>query len=101
MSVADDIAEVQRLAATLPDHDAPDLSALESGEEVLGFLIASARASGEDECDLVETLVRAIPLAPDDVRAAERVLRALGYRAVSDRLRQIAGRRKRDLRPIV
>jgi hypothetical protein len=89
------------MAAMAPDHDAIDLSALQSIEEVIGYVIAAARAEGLDEVDLVEVLVRAIDLSPTDVRRVERVLRPLGYIQVADRLRQIAGRRKRDLVPLI
>jgi hypothetical protein len=88
------------MAAVAPDHDAIDMSALQSTEEIIGFVIASARAEGLDEVDLVEVLVRAIDLSPDAVRRAERVLRPLGYIQVADRLRQIAGRRKHGLAPL-
>ena len=88
------------MAAMAPDHDAIDMSALQSTEEIIGFVIASARAEGLDEVDLVEVLVRAIDLSPTDVRRAERVLRPLGYVAVADMLRNIAGRRKNSLAPL-
>jgi hypothetical protein len=39
-------------------------------------------------------------LGADDVRQAAGTLRSLGYAEVADRLRQIAGRRKRDLAPL-
>jgi hypothetical protein len=88
------------MAAVAPDHDAIDLSALQSIEEVIGYVIAAARAEGENEVDLVELLVRATDLTPDDVRRAERVLRPLGYVSVADMLRKIAGRRKQGLAPL-
>jgi hypothetical protein len=98
---ADDIAELQRLAATVPDHELPDLSALESIEEVVGYAIASARAGGTtDEADMVEAFVRGAGMTPDAVRGLARDLRPLGYDKVVARLRQIAGRRKRDLAPL-
>jgi hypothetical protein len=97
---AADIAEVRRMAAMLPDHNATDLSALETTEEVIGFVAAAARAEGEDEADLCEILVRVAELPPAAVRRAERVLRPLGYTAVANRLRKIAGRRKHTLAPL-
>jgi hypothetical protein len=89
---AADIAEVRRMAAMAPDYDASDLSALQTTEEVLGYLIATARAEGDDEADLCEIVVRAVELSPADVRRTEGILRRLGYRVVANRLRQIAGR---------
>jgi hypothetical protein len=97
---AADVAEARRLGEMVPDHDAIDMTALQSIEEVIGYVIAAARAEGDDEVDLVELLVRAADLTPDEVRRVERVLRPLGYVAVADMLRQIAGRRKRDLAPL-
>jgi hypothetical protein len=85
------------MAAVAPDHDAIDLSALQSIEEVIGYVIAAARAEGEDEVDVVELLVRATDLTPDDVRQVARLLRSLGYVAVADMLRKIAGRRRHSL----
>jgi hypothetical protein len=98
---AADIAEVRRLVEEPPAHDEADLSALESVPAVIGFTIACARAEGEDECDVVETLVRAADLSPDAVRGAERVLRPLGYVQVCDMLRKIAGRRKHGMAPVL
>jgi hypothetical protein len=97
---AADIAEVRRMAARAADYDASDLVELQTTEEVLGYLIATARAEGDDEADLCEIVVRAVELSPAAVRRAEGILRPLGYRQVSDRLRQIAGRRRRALAPL-
>jgi hypothetical protein len=95
-----DLEQLRSMIATVPNHDAPDLSALESVEELLGFLVADARSRGADEADMVEMFVRLAELSPDDVRAAQRVLAALGYRAVAARLKELAGRRKHTLRPL-
>jgi hypothetical protein len=98
---AADIAELQRLAATTPDLDGPELSALESVEEVVGWLIASARAEGTtDEADIVEALARCAGLTPNAVRRLARDLAPLGYDKVVARLRQIAGRREHSLAPL-
>jgi predicted hydrolase (HD superfamily) len=101
MSVsAADIAEVRRLGEIPPDHEAIDMTALQSIEEVIGYVIAAARVEGDNETDQVELVVRAVDLTADTVRDVERTLRRLGYRDVCTRLRQIAGRRKRDLAPL-
>jgi hypothetical protein len=97
---AADIEQARTAAATLRDHDRQDLSALETTEAVLGFMIACARSQGANEVDWVEIIIRAAGMSPDQVRSYERTLRRLGYLAVADMMRQIAGRRKRDLRPI-
>src|SRR6266536_5927712 len=97
---AADLAEVLRMAALVPDHNAIDMSGLESIEEVIAYAATAARAEGLDEADITELVVRASDLGPDDVRHAAAILGALGYRAVAIRLREIAGRRKRDLRPL-
>jgi hypothetical protein len=93
-----DIEELRALAATMPPSD--ELSPLTSPEVVIGWIIAQARASGADETRWAEVLIRASEMLPDEVRRYERTLRRLGYVQVADMMRRIAGRRKRDLRPI-
>jgi hypothetical protein len=101
MSVnAKQIEELRLMDAATPDLGANDLAALSSIPEVIAFIVAVARAGGNDECDMAETLVRFSDLGPDTVRGAERVLRPLGYGRVADRLRQIAGRRRKSLVPL-
>jgi hypothetical protein len=98
---AGEIAELrQTRAAMSPDEFFSGVFAFESTEEALAYACAEARLAGWDECDQVETLVRLLELPPGEVRSIERVLRALGYRDVSARLRQITGRRKHSLVPL-
>jgi hypothetical protein len=97
---AADIAEVQRMAALAPEYDVDDLSALQSIPEVLGYIVACARAEDRDEAADVELVVRSVDMSPDAVRVAELILRPLGYVAVCDMLRKIAGRRKHELAPL-
>jgi hypothetical protein len=94
------IEQLRTMEAALPEIDATDMASLTTIPEVLGYVIACARSQGEDEADAAELLVRFAEMSPDTVRAAERVLRPLGYRDVCTRLRQIAGRRQRDLAPL-
>jgi hypothetical protein len=82
-----EIAELQRLAANMRDDDS--LLPLVTIPEVLGFVIATARAEGRDECDDVERVVRGAELSREKVRRAGRILRALGYLAVADMLKAI------------
>jgi hypothetical protein len=88
---ADDVAEFCRRA---DEHQWDgSLAMLESIAEILAYTVAVARAEGADEvdqCDQIELLVRSIPLSQAEITKAEWTLRALGYVAVCDRLRQIA-----------
>ena len=68
--------------------------------EIIAYVVTSCRADGTDEGDIAELLVRASGMLPVAVRRAEKVLRPLGYRAVADRLSEIAGRRKHSLAPL-
>ncbi|SRR5258708_32586418 len=94
---AADLERLKALEATVPVSDA--LSPLVSVPQVLGYMVAVARSESLDEADVVELVVRAADLGPDAVRHAAGILGKLGYRAVSDRLKQIAGRRK-NLAPL-
>jgi hypothetical protein len=69
---------------------------LETVDEVLAMLIADARTAGDDEADMVEMLARHAQLPPDEVRRVA----SMGYTEVSQRLHQIAGRKRRALRPL-
>ena len=92
------LADIRALdATTLPDDE---LSPLETIAEVLAYTIAQARAQGADEVDMAELVIRSANMTPDAVRAAERVLRPLGYIEVCDRMRRIAGRRNQALAPL-
>jgi hypothetical protein len=97
---AADVEQLRSMIGTLPDHNAADLSALESTEEVLGYVIAVSRSEGWDEVDMTELVLRAGEFSPHDIRRAERVLRPLGYVRVADMMRRIAGRRKHSLAPL-
>jgi hypothetical protein len=98
---AADIEQVRTLAATLPDHERQDLSALETPAAVIGYIIACARAQGADEVEWAELLIRAGEMSPDEVRSYERTLRRLGYVQVADMMRGLAGRRKHALKPLI
>ncbi|SHN87165.1 hypothetical protein [Bradyrhizobium erythrophlei] len=95
---AGDLAELTRLDAT-PDTGT-DLSVLETIPAVYAYLIACARADHDDEGDACELLARHSGATSSEVRSIAATLRRLGYRTASDRLRLIAGRRRRDLRPL-
>ena len=101
MSVsASEIAELRELRRTAPEE--PDLDLIEfTFEEHIAFMVACCREKGWDEADAVETVLRLLELPPDEARDLEKVLRPLGYREVCTRLRQITGRRKHSLVPLV
>jgi hypothetical protein len=93
-----DLARLKEMEGLMPDTDT--LLPLASIEAVFGYLIAWARVERIAEDDVVELAARGSDLGPDAVRHAATVLGQLGYRAVSDRLKQIAGRRKNSLAPL-
>ena len=101
MSIAADLAELRRLEQAAPDSGS-DLSPLETIPAVFGFLIANARSEGSDDdgADQCELLARHAGMTASEVRTIAATLRRLGYAMAADRLRQIAGRRRHDLRPL-
>jgi hypothetical protein len=97
---AADVAELRQLEQQAsPDADS-GLQALETLESVYAYTISIARQSGADEADAVELLARISDAEPPEVRDVAAVLRRLGYGVAAGRLRQIAGRTRRDLRPL-
>jgi hypothetical protein len=100
MSVSADLAELQRLEAASPQDGGTDLSASQTAIELYAWLVANARLDQADEADTVELFARFSGATAGEVRAIATTLRRLGYVVASDRLRQIAGRRKRDLAPL-
>jgi hypothetical protein len=100
MTMAVKAADVAKLRSMPDTHDVGDLAALQSIPEVIAYLATCARHEGADEADWAELLVRITDMATDDVRRVQAVLRPLGYSAVADRLRQIAGRRKHCRAPL-
>jgi hypothetical protein len=100
MTVSSDLAELQRMAAVSPPESDGSLSALETIPALFAYIATCARGSDRDEADDVEVLARLAQLTPDEVRECAGTLRALGYVVAADRLKQIAGRRRHDLRPL-
>jgi hypothetical protein len=96
---ARDLDELARLKQSMPEHGA-DLSALQSVAEVFAYLATVTRSDGGNPADACEMLARHAQLPPAEVRRAARVLKALGYVEVSQRLAEVAGHRKHDLRPL-
>lgn len=96
------MTELTRLEASLPpDRDgAEHLSAIETVDELFGFVVTDARAAGYDEADIVEMLARFSGMTAPEVRRIASVLRVLGYAIAADRLKLIAGKRHRALRPL-
>jgi hypothetical protein len=99
MTIRADLDELRRLEAAAPQYG-PDLSALQTAEELYAWLIANARADGDDESDTVEIFARFSGATAPEVQAVAGTLLRLGYTAAAIRLREIAGRRKHELRPI-
>jgi|SRR5690242_11175735 len=91
---AKDVAEMRKLAAEHPDAHDNSLAALHTLPELIGYITLYARQQELDEADFVELFARAAELEQHELREAEPILRALGYRLVADRLRKLA-RRKR------
>jgi hypothetical protein len=96
-----DLLELQRMAAASSPESDGSLSALETIPAVYGWLIACARQDGDDEGDAVELFCRFDGATPDEARSIAATLQALGYTVAASRLREIAGRRKHDLRPLL
>lgn len=94
-----DLHKLRRLEMAAPQSGS-DLSALETIPAIYGWLIACARQDGDDEGDAVELFCRFDGATAPEAREIAAVLDRLGYRAAASRLREIAGRRKHDLRPL-
>jgi hypothetical protein len=76
--------------------DASHLQGLETLAELIGFMVATSRAEGRgDDVDSVELLVRAVRFDKQTISEAGRLLAALGYTEVAQRLRELARRAKR------
>jgi hypothetical protein len=87
---AADVDAARSMAASLPESD--EWLPLTSVASVLAYTATAARSEGSSEADAAELAVRLADLSPDTTRRAAGVLMALGYVAVANRLRKIAGR---------
>ena len=86
------IAEIRRRAAERPcEPDGDDLSGIRTVAELIGYLATVARDKGWDEVDVVAVFIKVATPCREHVREAEQLLRQLGYTAVCDYLRKIAG----------
>jgi hypothetical protein len=97
---AADLVELARLEQAAPEHGGADLSALQSVAEVVAYVATVSRADGGDPPDACELLVRHAQPSPAEVRRVASILKKLGYIEVSQRLAEVAGRRKHDLAPL-
>jgi hypothetical protein len=95
---AADIAEVLALEGAVPETNT--LDALTTIPALLAYIATWSASEGRDPADDIELLARLAELPPDMVRSAAVTLKAMGYYDVGDRLREIAGKRTHDLRPI-
>jgi hypothetical protein len=79
--------ELRSMEAAAPEYGGSDLSMLETIEELYGWLIANARAEGDDEGDTVETFARFSGATAPEARRVATTLMALGYTTAAERLR--------------
>lgn len=94
-----EVARLHRLADQVPDSG--ELGQLQSLDEVIAYVVASAIQEGLDTLDVVELVLTAIDPPRASLRASARVLRRLGYGPVADltqRLARAAPRPKRKRR---
>ena len=91
-----DKAEVARLI-DIADHlpDSGEFAQLATLAEVIGCTVACALAEGVDALEVVELVLTAAKPSRDSLRAAERVLRRLGYAEVANLVRRHAKRVRR------
>jgi hypothetical protein len=75
--------------------DCGEFAELQTREEVLGYLIACARAEGLDEVEMVKVAVIAAGMSRAELRRVRDVLRRLGYAAVATMLTELAGKKRR------
>jgi hypothetical protein len=99
MITADLVRQVIAGSDALPDNDA-GLPGLDTTAAVIAYHAATARADGEDEADACELIIRAAGMPPTEVRADAKLLHALGFVAVAQRMKEIAGRRAKTLKPL-
>jgi hypothetical protein len=100
MTVASDLAELKRMAAASSPESDGSLAALGTIPSVFAFVAAAAKAEKRDPAHDVELLARHGEMSAPEVRGIATVLRRLGYQSAADRLAEIAGRRRIDLRPL-
>jgi hypothetical protein len=100
VTISGDLIELRRMAAiSRPEHDG-SLAALTSIEAIYAFLITAARSEGGSEGDAAELFARFDGATAPEAREIAAVLGRLGYIEASTRLREISGRRRRDLKPL-
>jgi hypothetical protein len=97
---AADLEELKRTEAVMPEHGGIDLSGLHTATELYAWLITTARADGEDEGDVVELFARHSGATAPELRSIAKTLNRLGYAVASDKLSQLAGKRRHSLRPL-
>jgi hypothetical protein len=85
-----------------PPPDVSDLSALDSAEQLVAFMYREFCSEGDVESalDWVEMLIRSADFDAPRVRKIEKTLRPLGFVQLANWLKQIAGKRRRSLRPL-
>jgi hypothetical protein len=86
---------VTQLRARLDEPGNGDYAPFDQAEdlaELLGLVIAVARAKNQDEALVVEVLLSAVSHCREDLAEAEHVMRLLGYREVAPVLRRLGKR---------
>jgi hypothetical protein len=74
-----------------PQSSRYDMRPLQTSAEVFGYCIEVARREGWDEVEVVDALLKVVPLYREDARAVGRTLASLGY-TVSDQVLKAARR---------
>jgi hypothetical protein len=87
-------AEISELRRSVNEDRSPStgLAALKTRAELIGFLVAEARKRGQDEVELVDTVVRLAQPHREGIREDAKLLGKLGYEQVSEHLRKLARR---------
>src|SRR5690348_13594608 len=88
------IRETRRYLDQHGESDTAHLRELHTHAEVIAYMATVARDQGHDEADAAEIYARVLRLDRETIREAQQLLGKLGYRAVSDRLREVARRAK-------
>jgi hypothetical protein len=94
------IGELEAAGVQLDDDG---MTALTTPAMVIGFVFRSTLQDDADEehaLDMCETLVRLVSMTPTEVRDLAAILGRIGFLPLAARLRQVAGRRLRELVPL-
>ena len=74
-----------------PQSSRYDMRPLQTSAEVFGYCIEVARKEGWEEAEVIDALLKVLPIYREEARAVGRTLASLGY-TVSDRILKAARR---------